>query len=151
MPSRNRAHDSRADGDAREMTKPTTTRATIASATSASSAYPVLMTPEDVTTAICRGRARSALGLDLFQSLFDALDSGGGAHRRGLIAGGHAGRGGEDVRVADDVLGHLVVRVAELGGDLTPREVGQVGWRVTRAVQAEDPTDVDERELPGLL
>ena len=55
-PSRNRAQPSRADGDLRETMKPTTTSTTSASATSASSAYPVLMTPEDVTTAIGRGR-----------------------------------------------------------------------------------------------
>src|ERR1022692_3030341 len=107
------------------------------------------MTSDDVTTAIRSGRTRSGRrGLDLEESLLDALDGRGGAHRRGLIPGGDACGGGEDVGVAHDVLGHLIVRIAELRCNLSPREVCQVARRVAGAVEAEHADDVEDGNWP---
>src|ERR1017187_6580738 len=109
------------------------------------------MTSDEVTTAIRSGRTRSdRRGLDRLQSLLDALDGRRGAHRRGLIPGGDARGGGEDIRVAHDVLGHLIVWIAELRGNLSPREVCQVARRVAGAVEAEHAADVEEWELARL-
>src|SRR5580700_9520481 len=114
------------------------------------------MIPAEVMTATCASQSRSALGarsacgLDLQQGLFDYLDGVVATYRRRLIRRGDAGRGGEDVRIANDGLGHGIARIAELCGDLGPGQTLQKDGVIARGVQREHPPDVDEWELAGL-
>src|ERR1700693_826120 len=140
--SRKLPQRSRLEDDARDATNPMIASTTSASATSASTANPVVMTWK----LICARSRLLCRGLQRLEAGFDRLNGGGGANRRWDVLGGNACRGGPDVGAADDRLGDWIRRVLELCRNLVPGQVGEQAWGVAGCVQAVQAADVDERE-----